>query len=170
MEKVASNFFTYDFKRDVLGFRPELEFISFSIPEEDDPPTPKVRTYYMKNEAEKIRWIAGFLTHNKKPAEMYFKFHLRNIVTFSIVLEAEDFPVHEFALGFKLEKILEKGIDEMKINVLSDGIFKIDDNDLFTLFQNDFSCDMTIGSLRPSGQVLEDSIVDLPVEIIRTSV
>jgi len=170
MEKVAPNFFTYDFKDQSLGFRPDLEFVVFSIPEEGDPPTPKVKAYYMKNEAEKIGWIAGFLINNKKPAEMYFKFHHRNIVTFSIVLEAEDFPVHEFALGFHLEKILEKDIDEMKINVLSDGIIKVDDSDLFSFFRNDFRCDMTIGSLQPSKQVLKDSIIDLPVEIIKTSI
>ena len=118
--------------------------------------------------AQKLKFLCQYLLSANRPAEITFIMRGAKRLSVLITININDFPVTGFAKAFKIERLIEKEIDQMDVAVNSMAKIKVIHNDFYDWLKGpEPKCHLSINSLDPyDGQLIEPDHISVPAAVV----
>ena len=162
--------FTIDYRQGMIEFRPFIYGIRFiELSDKEKPLLAKI--FLDQNTAEKMRWIASYLSMINQSAEITYSNVENEQLDMIISMIAQGFPIIDFAKDFAKDfdsgRIIDKGVESMDIHVSSwASIQAIDESFSHWLNQPSPECNLSINSIDPQSRItLEEEIATIPASV-----
>jgi hypothetical protein len=163
--KRVENLMKIDFRQNIFEYEPSVTHFSFILP-------PKmtsekeiiIKLFYKENIASKIKWIAGIYKTLDLPVIGSCVTVREGVVFGKVVMMIENFPMHDFAKKFSINRVLEKNITSMKAYISTGSLIEIINPQFLSIFNRPLKGLLKIGSVeKETRKVVEDEFAVLPL-------
>ncbi len=147
----------FDFRKRLYEFRPYIHHLI--IRDDNEQEYPMVTQVFLDEvSAEKMKWIGIFLNQQGKPLDMVIT-RKTQYYSFMLAKEISGFPIFEFARNFRIDRIVNRKIETMNLQLLSSSRCFPEEEYFEDFVLQQQSSKILVGSCDPETRIAKDQRV-----------